>query len=91
MGARTTLSAKGQVVIPKDVRDALGLQAGQQLDVIRSGDSVILRSVPVKSGASAEQVAAHIRKLAAAYRGPVVSIDDMNATIAVHWTTSGGQ
>lgn len=91
MIARTTLSAKGQVVIPKDVRDALGLHAGQQLDVIRSGDAVLLRATPMKSGQSADEVAARVRELAASYRGPPVSIDDMNATIADHWAASGRQ
>lgn len=91
MNARTTLSAKGQVVIPKDVRDALGLHAGQQLDVIRSGDAVLLRPTPIKSGRSADEVAARVRELAASYRGSPVSIDDMNATIADHWAASGRQ
>ncbi|MEG8039009.1 AbrB/MazE/SpoVT family DNA-binding domain-containing protein [Sphingomonas sp. LR60] len=91
MSARTTLSAKGQVVIPKDVREALALRPGQQLDVIRCGDSVLLRPAPTKSGQSADEVAARVRELAASYQGPVVSIDDMNATVAEHWAASGRQ
>jgi AbrB family looped-hinge helix DNA binding protein len=32
--AVTTLSSKFQIVIPKDIRDKLGLRAGQQLQVL---------------------------------------------------------
>jgi len=32
--AMTTLSSKFQIVIPKDIRDKLGLRAGQQLQVL---------------------------------------------------------
>ena len=43
MTAQTKLSAKGQVVIPKDVRDRLGWLQGSELEVVETGDSVILR------------------------------------------------
>ncbi len=39
-----TLTSKGQVTIPKAVRDLLGLEAGDQLDfVLEDGARVILR------------------------------------------------
>jgi len=39
-----TLTSKGQVTIPKAVRDLLGLEAGDQLDfVLEDGARVVLR------------------------------------------------
>jgi AbrB family looped-hinge helix DNA binding protein len=34
------VGAKGQVVIPKELRDGLGLQPGAEVDFERDGDSV---------------------------------------------------
>ena len=45
MNARAKLSVKGQVVIPKDVRDLLKWKSGIDLEVIQRGDSVTLRPV----------------------------------------------
>jgi AbrB family looped-hinge helix DNA binding protein len=49
--ATTRLSSKGQVVIPEDVRKALGLEVGVQFVVIGDGDTVVLKriAVPAKS------------------------------------------
>ena len=37
---RTTIDAAGRLVIPKDIRDALGLRGGERLDV-RAVDGII--------------------------------------------------
>jgi AbrB family looped-hinge helix DNA binding protein len=60
--ATTTLSTKGQVVIPEDVRTALGLEPGAQFVVMGDGDVVILKRIdsPAKS---------EFRSLAAKARG----------------------
>lgn len=42
----TTLSSKHQVVIPKPVRDALGLDAGQKFTLLVKGETITL--VPVR-------------------------------------------
>ena len=41
--ATTTLSSKGQVVIPEEIRDRLGLKPGAQFVVIAERDVVILK------------------------------------------------
>lgn len=43
----TTLSAKNQVVIPKEIRESLGLKAGARFEVMAKGDLIIL--APQKS------------------------------------------
>lgn len=48
----TSLSVKGQVVIPKEFRDALGLQPGAKLFVTLEEDKIILK--PVKRNVIAE-------------------------------------
>jgi len=43
--ATTRLSSKGQVVIPEEIRNDLGLSEGDQFVVIGEGDSVILKTI----------------------------------------------
>ena len=43
--ATTKMSSKGQVVIPEDVRNAMGLKSGDQFVVIGNKDVVILKSI----------------------------------------------
>ena len=47
----TTVSSKGQAVIPKNVRKALGIVPGIRINFIVEGDTA--RIVPVRSGAPA--------------------------------------
>ncbi|HEY6252685.1 MAG TPA: AbrB/MazE/SpoVT family DNA-binding domain-containing protein [Candidatus Angelobacter sp.] len=41
----TRLSSKGQVVIPEEIRNHLGLKEGDQFIVIGQGDAVILKAI----------------------------------------------
>ena len=43
--ATTKLSSKGQIVIPEEVRDDLGLKEGMLFIVMGQGDTVILRAI----------------------------------------------
>lgn len=84
MNAKTKMSAKGQVVIPKGVRDELGLTPGQSLDVIKMGRGVLLRPAFKKSGRSREEILASIRSQVK-YDGPPVTIEEMNEAINEYW------
>ena len=43
--ATTKLSSKGQVVIPEEIRQRLGLEPGDQFVVVGDGDVVILKTI----------------------------------------------
>ena len=59
--ATTTLSSKGQVVIPEDVRNALGLEPGAQFVVMGDGDVVILKRIETPSKTEFRALAAKVR------------------------------
>lgn len=47
--ATTKLSSKGQVVIPEEIRDRLGLEAGVRFVVVGQGDVVVLKTLKAPS------------------------------------------
>ena len=60
----TRLSSKGQIVIPEDIRNQLGLTAGTQFIVIGSQDAVILKTIQPPSVKEVEGLLAIARKSA---------------------------
>ena len=88
MNVQTRVSSKGQIVIPKDVRDRLHIAAGDRLEVVERPDGVLLRKNAAKSGKTFEECVAIIRQ-AIKYDGPPVSIEEMNESIADMWKSGG--
>jgi len=43
----TSLSTKGQIVIPQGIRENLGLEPGTKLIVIQEGDSILLKPITI--------------------------------------------
>jgi AbrB family looped-hinge helix DNA binding protein len=87
MGYETSLSAKGQVVIPKDVRDALGLREGARFEVHMLGPDIVFRAKGKKTRRTTDEILADIQARHP-YTGPPVSIADMNETIQQGWINS---
>lgn len=85
MTAQTRVSAKGQVVIPKEVRERLRLIPGRVLDVIETADGVLLRpqSEP-RERLSVEEGLRRIRSILGP-AGPRLSIEEMNEIIRDGW------
>ena len=81
MTKETRVSAKGQVVIPKDVRDRLNWDVGTVLEVVDGPAGVMLRAKPMaKPALSFDEAMAKIRATAN-YKGPRISDEDANAAI----------
>jgi AbrB family looped-hinge helix DNA binding protein len=77
MNAQTKVSAKGQVVIPKQVRDRLGIGEGTVLDVIESGDGVFLRMPAKRKKMSVEETTARLKELIN-WQGPPLPIERLS-------------
>ena len=76
MHSTTVLSEKGQVVLPKAMRDALRWVAGTRLAVQDTPNGLLLSAVAPAKTRDARSVAG-----CTGYRGPVVSVDAMNDAI----------
>jgi len=62
----TRVSEKGQVVIPKEIRDRMGFKEGTKLIVMVSGDAVVLQRVEVVAGkVRMREIMERIKSLAA--------------------------
>ena len=62
--ATTKMSSKGQVVIPEEIRNRLGLKAGSQFIVVGERDTVILKAVSPPSMKEFDDLIAEARKQA---------------------------
>ncbi len=45
----TSMSSRGQVVIPQDIREHLGLKVGEKFVVVGEDDTVILKKITMPS------------------------------------------
>jgi antitoxin PrlF len=69
----TKLSSKGQVVIPQEVRDAMGLKPGAKFVVMQVGDDVLLKTVRVADVANFRAMARRVQ--AAARKAGITKAD----------------
>ena len=53
MSELTVMSSKGQIVVPKDIREELGLRTGTTFAVFGKEDTLILKKVNVPSAKEA--------------------------------------
>ncbi|MDP1653997.1 MAG: AbrB/MazE/SpoVT family DNA-binding domain-containing protein [Rhodocyclaceae bacterium] len=70
--ATITLSSKGQVVIPKEIRDELHWDAGTQITLVSGAASVTLKAVPKKTGRRFEDLIGILK-----HEGPPLSIEEL--------------
>ncbi|MDQ2645919.1 MAG: AbrB/MazE/SpoVT family DNA-binding domain-containing protein [Myxococcota bacterium] len=72
----TRLSAKGQVVIPKAIRDASGWRPGLELEVEATPDGAILRPKSLGRARAVESLLG-----CTGYRGRTRSLAEMSAAV----------
>jgi AbrB family looped-hinge helix DNA binding protein len=79
------LSSKGQVVIPKEIRDELHWEAGTQLSLVATGGGVSLRAMPTKTGRSLGDLIGLLK-----HEGDPIPIDALcrSVDIGVDWEQS---
>jgi AbrB family looped-hinge helix DNA binding protein len=78
---RTQLSSKGQVVIPKTIRDALNLEPGTEFTVKTVANTVVLEPKTRRSKISVREAVERLRNLRS-YRGKPLSVEEMDEAIS---------
>jgi len=74
--ARTRMSSKGQLIIPKEIRDRHGWAAGTELEVVDKGAVVELRPRRSFAPTLLEDVVGIAR-----YKGPALTIEEMDRAV----------
>jgi AbrB family looped-hinge helix DNA binding protein len=77
--ATTKMSSKGQVVIPEEIRERLGLDAGTQFVVVGEDDVVILKMVRAPSMKDFDRL---LRKARAQAKAAALKRADISTAIA---------
>lgn len=78
MGIEVKVSSKGQLVIPKDVRERLGWPQGSRLEIIETGDGVLLRKPREKRPKlTVGEATAELRKLYR-HKGPPIPVEKLS-------------
>jgi AbrB family looped-hinge helix DNA binding protein len=73
----TTLSTKGQVILPKSIREQRNWEPGTKLSVEDTDDGVLLKAAPLFAPTSPKDVFGSLR-----HKGRAKSIEEMEAGIA---------
>jgi AbrB family looped-hinge helix DNA binding protein len=73
--ARTRMSSKGQIVLPKAVRDAHGFGEGTEFEVIDGGKEIVLKPVE-KAAAGRKLTVEEFLAMRPVYHGPPIT-DEM--------------
>jgi AbrB family looped-hinge helix DNA binding protein len=72
----TTVSTKGQIILPKAIRQRRNWAPGTRLVVEETPDGVLLKAAPVFAPTRPEEVAGML-----AYRGRAKTLEEMEAAI----------
>jgi len=73
----TRLSSKGQVIIPKEIRDEHGWRPGTTFEIQDTPGGLLLRPRPVAPATTVDEVFGCL-----AYEGSAISVERMNEAVA---------
>ena len=76
MNMYTKVSDKGQVVVPKALRDLKGWPAGTDLEALDAGDGVLLRPRRAARKLTVDEAVARLRMIYT-HQGPPIPIEEL--------------
>lgn len=76
---KTRLSSKGQVIIPKSVRDHKGWRAGDELIVEERPEGLLLRRAKPFKRTTIEEVTGSLKPK---YKGPPRTVEEMDEAVS---------
>jgi AbrB family looped-hinge helix DNA binding protein len=74
----THLSSRGQIVIPKSIREAHNWTAGQEFEIVESGNALVLRPKKPFPETTLDEVAGCLE-----YDGPPIPVEQLSGTYAL--------
>jgi AbrB family looped-hinge helix DNA binding protein len=81
MNIRAKISSKGQLVVPKDIRDRLGFAEGSEVEFIESADGVMIKRIRPMSGRFPPITFEEFMARRLKWTGLKISVEDMNRAI----------
>ena len=72
----TVVSTKGQIILPKAIREKRQWAAGTRLTIEETAEGVLLRASPIFPETTLDEVFGSMR-----YDGPALSLEDMDAAV----------
>lgn len=82
MNIRAKISSKGQVVVPKEIRDRLGFAEGSEVEFLETGDGVFMKSVPSRASKFPPITFDEFKARRAIWKGKPITNEDMDKAIA---------
>jgi len=73
---KTRLSSKGQVVLPRSIREAKAWHPGQELAVVSTDEGVLLKPLKPFKNTTIDEVAGFLK-----YKGKPKSLEEMDAAV----------
>ena len=75
----TKMSSKGQIVLPKELRDSRGWQSGTEFEIEEQGSGILLRPVRRWPATTLDEVVGMLK-----WHGKPVTVEEMDEGIRRH-------